>query len=104
MCNEEHPAVDCHRVAAVEVCTGRHLDHHFMVENKVKEIVTPQAVNKMFELDFSERTDDKELGYSDEDHQFLKIVTQGIRHTEVGNYEIPLPLCRDDVRFPENRE
>ena len=63
MCNEEHPAVDCHRVAAVEVSSGRHLDHHFMVENKVREIVTPQAVNKMFELDFSERTDDKELGY-----------------------------------------
>ena len=104
MCNEEHPTVDCHRVAAVEVCSGRHLDHHFMVENKVREIVTPQAVNKMFELDFSERTDDKELGYSQEDKQFLKIVTQGIHHTEDGHYEIPLPLCRDDVRFPENRE
>ena len=63
MCNEEHPAVDCHRVAAVESCSSRHLDHHLMVENKVREIVTPQEVNKMFKLDFSERTDDKELGY-----------------------------------------
>ena len=71
MCKEEHPAVDCHRVAAVEVCSGRHLNHHFMVENKVREIVTTQALNKMFELDFSERAGDKELGYSQEDKKFL---------------------------------
>ena len=56
MCNDEHPTVNCHRVAAMEVCSGRHLDHHFMVENKVREIVSPQVLNKMFELDFSERT------------------------------------------------
>ena len=60
MCNKEHPAVDCHRVAAVEVCSGRHLDDHFMAEDKVREIVTPQALSQMFELDF------KELGYSQE--------------------------------------
>ena len=104
MCNEEHPTVNCHRVAAMEVCSGRHLDHHFVVENKVREIVTPQALNKMFELDFSERTDDKEQGHSQEDKKFLKIVTQGIRHTEDSHYEIPLPFRRDDVRFPDNKE
>ena len=42
-----------------------------MVENKVREIVTTQALNKMFELDFSEWADDKELGYSQEDKKFL---------------------------------
>jgi len=88
----------------MEVCSGRHLDHHFMVENTVREIVTPQVLNKMFELDFSERTDDKEQGHSQEDKKFLKIVTQGIRHTEDSHYEIPLPFPRDDVRFPENKE
>jgi len=40
-CNEDHPTVNCHRVAGREVCSRRHLDHHFMVENKVREIVTP---------------------------------------------------------------
>ena len=64
MCNEEHPTVNCRRVAAMEVCSGRHLDHHFVVENKVREIVTPQVRNNMFELDFSERNDDKEQGHS----------------------------------------
>ena len=41
MCGMEHPTVSCHRVAAKEVGSGRHLDHHFMVESKVREIVTP---------------------------------------------------------------
>ena len=91
MCNDEHPTVNCHRVAAMEVCSGRHLDHHFMVENKVREIVSPQVLNKMFELDFSERTDDKEQAHSQEDKKFLEIVAQGIRHTEDNHYEIPLP-------------
>lgn len=66
MCNREHPAVDCNRVAAVEVCSGRHLHHHFMVEKEVRKIVTAQTVNEMLELDFSERADYKELGYSQE--------------------------------------
>jgi len=104
MCNEEHSTVNCHRVTAMEVCSGRHLDHHFMVENKVREIVTPQVLNKMFELDFSQRSDDKEQGHSQEDKKFLKIVTQGIWHTEDSHYEIPLPFRRDDVHFPENKE
>lgn len=50
------------------------------------------------------RADDKEQGHPQEDKKFLKRVTQGIRHTEDGHYEIPLPLCRDDVPFPENKE
>ena len=67
MCDTELSSVNCHRVAATEVGSGRHLDHHFMVERRVKEIVTPQALNKMLELDFSERTEDKEQEYSRED-------------------------------------
>ena len=47
-----------------------------MVESRVKEIVTPQALNKMLELDFSERTEDKEQEYSREDMKFLKIVRE----------------------------
>ena len=53
MCSEEHPTVNCHRVAAMDVCSGKHLDHLFMVEKKVREITTPQVLNKMFELDLS---------------------------------------------------
>ena len=104
MCSERHPTVDCHRVSGMEVCSGKHLDHHFVAENKVREIVTPRALNRMFELDLSEGTDDKEQGYSQEDKKFLKIVTQGTQRTEDSHYEIPLPFRCDDVRFPENKE
>jgi len=53
MSNKELPMVNCNRVATKEVGSGRHLDHHFMVEDKVRDIVTPQVLNKMFELDFN---------------------------------------------------
>ena len=57
----------------------------------------------MLELDFSERTEDKEQEYSREDMKFLKIVSQRIRHTEDRNYEIPLPFRVDSQWFPGNR-
>ena len=102
MCNDEHPTVNCHRVAAMEVCSGRHLDHHFMVENKVREIVSPQVLNKMFELDFSERTDDKEQAHSQEDKKFLEIVAQGIAapFLLVGK-SILQDLCRTKLSWDE---
>ena len=103
MCNTEHSNVNCHRVAATEVGSDRHLDHHFVVESRVKEIVTPQALNKMLELDFSERTEDKKQEYSREDMKFLKIASQGIRHEEYHHYEIPLPFRVDSQWFPDNR-
>jgi len=88
----------------MEVCSGRDVDYHLMVENKVRESVSPQVLNKMFELDFSKRTDNKKQGHSQEDKKFLEIVNQGIRHTEDNHYEILLPFRRDDVRFPDNKE
>ena len=83
MCNKEHSTVSCSRVAVKEVGSDRPFDHHFMVE--VKEIVTPQALNKMFELDFSERPDDKKQGHSQEDKKFLQIVSEGIQRTDDGH-------------------
>ena len=104
MCNKEHSTVSCSRVAVKEVGSDRPFDHHFMVEDKVKEIVTPQALNKMFELDFSERPDDKKQGHSQGDKKFLKIVSEGIQRTDDGHYEIPLPFRSSDVCFPGNKE
>ncbi|PFX21325.1 Toll-like receptor 11 [Stylophora pistillata] len=84
--------------------TGVTAHHKIDSQNKVREIVTPRALNRMFELDLSEGTDDKEQGYSQEDKVFLKIFTQGTRRTEESHYEIPLQFRCDDVRFPENKE
>ena len=104
MSNKEHLVVSCNRIAAKEIGSERHFDHHFMIENKVKELVTPQALNKMFQLDFCERSDDKEQGYSHEDKEFIAKVHQGIRNTEDNHYEIPLPFRTEDVHMPDNRE
>lgn len=105
MSNKEHQSINCNRIAAKEIGSQRYFDHHFVVEDKVREIVTPQAVNKMFELDFSERTEAvKGQYYSQEDRAFLKIVTEGIQHAEENHYEIPLPFRSHDVRFPSNKE
>jgi len=104
MCSKEHPTIICHRGAAKEVDSGRHLDHHFMVESKVREIVTPQALNEMLQLDFSGRTGEKDQEYSQEDKTFLTVVNQGIRHTEDHHYDIPLPFCGDRLWFPDNKE
>ena len=49
--------VNCNRVAARR-SDKRHFDHHFMKEDKVKELVMPQALKKMFQLVFSERPAD----------------------------------------------
>lgn len=104
MSSTKHPVVSCCRVAAKEVGSGKHHGHHFMVETKVREMVTPQTLNKMFELDFTEQMDDKEQEYSQKDKRFLKIVCQGTQHLEDLLYEIPLPLHSDDPWSPDNRE
>ena len=104
ICGTEHSNVNCHKVAATEVGSGNHLDYHFMVESRAREIVTPRGLNKMLELDFSEQKEDKEQEYSREDTKFLKIISQGIRLTEDHHYEIPLPFHIHSQWFPDNRE
>ncbi|XP_068692637.1 uncharacterized protein [Montipora foliosa] len=104
MTSTEQQKVDCNRIAAFKVGSEKLLGHDFAIEDKVKEIIVPLALNKMFELDFHERFDEKSRQYSQEDKKFLKIVHQGIRRTDDNHYEIPLPFRSDDVCFPNNRE
>lgn len=104
MCNKEHSTVICNRVAAKEIGSERLFDHHFMVEDKVKEIITPQALDVMFGLDFRVRPKEKEQEHSQEDKKFLPMVNKGIKCTDDGHYEIPLPFRFGCVSFPDNRE
>ena len=68
-----------------------------------KEEITPYAVKKMFEADFSERGPAAEA-LSKEERKFLTIVGEGIRHCEDGHYEMPLPLRVPNPNLPNNRE
>ena len=58
----------------------------------------------MFELDFPERSDERAHQYSQEDKKFLEIVNKGIKRTDNGRYEIPLPFRSKDVHLPDNKE
>ena len=104
MTNTEQQTVDCNRIAAIEVGSEKLLGHHFAVEDKVKEIIVPQALNKMFQQDFHERFDEKARQHSQGDKKFLNIVHKGIRRTDANHYEIPLSFRSDDVCFPDNKE
>ena len=65
------------------------MDHHFAVDQAVKEVLTPESSNRMMEIDFNEREVSNEQSLSQEDKLFLKKVEQGTRKVE-GHYEIPL--------------
>ena len=67
----------------------------------IKKQLTPQVVSRMFDLDFAERKNGVAL--SREDLQFLKIVDEGIRHSDDMHYEIPLPFREGNVQLPNNR-
>ena len=101
---KDHQTVNCNRIAVVEVGSEKPLDHHFAVEDKVKEIVTPQALIRMFELDFPERSDEIAHQYSQEDKKFLEIVNKGMKRTDDGHYKISLPFRSKDVHLPDNKE
>ena len=73
----------------------------FVVSQRmVKEQITPQAVSKMFELDFSEW--EKGTAMSREDIQFCETVESGIIHLEDLHYEMPLPFKHPNIQLPNN--
>jgi hypothetical protein len=63
--------VDCHRIIVQEIGSDKHSGHYFMVEESVKELVTPDSLNKMFELEFNERHCQKEQ-YSKRSRKYIK--------------------------------
>ena len=70
---KDHQTVNCNRIAVVEVGSEKPLDHHFTVEDKVKEIVTPQALIRMFELDFPERSEREPTSTRKKIRNFLRL-------------------------------
>ena len=71
-----------------------------------KEVYTPWDVQRMMELDYSERkTDQKDSSvYSVEDRKFLQILEEGIKKDKNGRWMMPLPF-RDNLplHLPDNR-
>ena len=88
----EHTEVDCHRIIVKKVVTEKPFEHHFMVPNKVKEVVTPTAPNKMFEMDFSERLVGDELGNSHVD-MGIEQISDVTRGCACGGFHLTKFIC-----------
>ncbi|CAB4026323.1 Hypothetical predicted protein [Paramuricea clavata] len=71
-----------------------------------KEIYTPSDVQRMMELDYSERKAEREDNtiHSVEDHKFLQILEEGIKKDTDGRWEMPLPFRdKTPLHLPDNR-
>ncbi|CAC5418068.1 unnamed protein product [Mytilus coruscus] len=72
----------------------------FTIRNRTK-LVSPVEVTRMMELDFSERTHDKQ-SMSFDDKRFLNVLESGIRVND-GHYEMPLTFKGSEPTLPNNK-
>ncbi|KAI4884818.1 hypothetical protein NFI96_007752, partial [Prochilodus magdalenae] len=70
--------------------------------NKVKEILTPADIMKVFESDFIEK-DSEDIAMSQEDLCFLAKLKKGIKQKPDGHFEMPLPFKGEKPNLPNNR-
>jgi len=99
-------AVDstCHRTLAREIIPGSlGGELSFVFNGKTKEVIIPSVINQIFELDFIEHKNKSKQGLSKEDRNFLRIAEQGIHRCEDGHYQLPLPLRKEPMELPNNR-
>ena len=93
--------MQCHRIQIHEPSAVDEASGYIVVERSVKEELTPRVVERMFELDFSEK--ENGMAMSQEDREFLRKAKEGIHHREDLHYELPLPFREQDVQLPNNR-
>ncbi|KAG1929509.1 hypothetical protein F2P79_022940 [Pimephales promelas] len=74
---------------------------YFVHRNKVKEMITPAEIMKVFESDFVERGE--EVSTSQEDLRFLAKLNEGIKQTQDEHYEMPLPFKGERPELPNNK-
>ena len=93
----------CNRVVVTEIASEKRPSIVFVPESRVKEIIDPLLINKMFELDFHENSNMSPIYSSIDDETFLRKVSDGIRLRTDGHYEIPLPFNDDKIKLPNNK-
>lgn len=75
---------------------------HFVFRIKVKEMLTPADMLKIFESDFIERNGE-DVAMSQEDLRFLAKLKQGIKQKNDGHFEMPLPFKGEKPPLPSNK-
>ena len=82
-------------------------NHHpiaSLLNLNTKEIISPVAVKRMFELDFNEVKDATGQSLSMDDRRFMAKVTEGIHHRPDSHYELPLPRRDESLALPNNKK
>ena len=102
--NKENSDVLCHRVAVKEIGSKEPSSHSFVIETFAKEIISPVAVKRMFELDFNEVKDANGQSLSTDDRRFMAKVTEGIHYRPDSHYELPLPLLDESLALSNNKK
>ena len=74
----------------------------FAIKRTVKELINPQQVRQMMELDFSEGGKPMQP-LSIDDRKFLKQLQEGVHQTNNMHYEMPLPLRESLPELPNNK-
>ena len=98
---KEQTKASCHWVIFKEVDSHKPSQHHFVIKNRIKEVITPKDLNRMLELEFSERPGDNEYSHFHEDNIILK-KTQMECTLMDGHYQLPLLLWNENVWMPNN--
>lgn len=89
--NTSQSDITCHRITLRET------------NDTVKEVISPEAIGRMFEMDFNDhKVGPDERSFSQEDKKFLTKMDNGIRLTK-GHYETPLPFRNPEMILPNNR-
>ena len=102
--NDTAPHANCHRIATREIANDSQLPTRFVTPETYKEVMTPHAILRMFEQDFSERQAHENREMSQEDKRFIEITTSGMHKTDDGHYEMPLPFRDQRIDMPCNRK
>lgn len=94
---------ECHRIATREILSQEESTSKFIPLKSCKEIMIPSTIKRMFEQDFS-KNQDTNSAMSQEDLKFMKITAGGIYKADNGHYEVPLPLCDENVQLLCNKK
>ena len=69
---------------------------------QVEEEGLSELINKLYNTEFSEKLSEVSKGSSDEDRKWCHEVEKSVKYTD-GHYEIGLPLKKNEIRMPNNR-
>eukprot|EP00057_Strongylocentrotus_purpuratus_P001972 XP_003723584.1 PREDICTED: uncharacterized protein LOC100891694 [Strongylocentrotus purpuratus] len=75
---------------------------HFAYANRAKEVFSPERVLNVLEKDIIEMNQ-KGKPYSIDEMKFMSMLEKGVRKTEDGHYEMPLPLKSKEMSLPYNK-